>query len=249
MKAVLLSAGQGSRLLPLTNDLPKCLLPVGNHTVLERQLETLDAASAFDEIVVVTGFHAQKVEESIERMTSLSTPVRTLFNPFYKVADNLASCWMAREFMMEDFLIVNGDSLFEPSVLSCVLQGAKAPINLTINFKSNFDSDDMKVTLDGDKVLSVGKTIPLPSTHAESIGLVLFTKEGGASFRNTLDASMRDNTGVNAWYLQIIDRLAKDGLVGAIDIGEREWGEIDYPSDLEEVRRLVSGWDRPRVVA
>lgn len=249
MKVILLSAGQGSRLLPLTSDAPKCLLPVGARSVLHRQLDAFEKAEEIDEVIVVTGFQADKVDASIAEKSDMTTPVRTLFNPFYKVADNLASCWMAREFMDEAFLIVNGDSLFEHDVMKCVIDGAQAPINLTVNFKDDFDSDDMKVTLKDGAVAAVGKTIPPQETHAESIGVVLFTDEGGALFKAALEQGMRDGSGIAAWYLQVIDRLAKQGHVGATDIGALEWGEIDYPSDLEEVRRLAEKWDRPRLVA
>ena len=249
MKAIILSAGQGSRLLPLTNDMPKCLLPVGSRTVLRWQVEALDRIDAIDEIFVVTGFMSRKVDAAIGDMADLSTPVRRIFNPFFQVADNLASCWMARDAMDEDFLIVNGDSLFEFAVLPRIIEGAKAPINLTINHKTSYDSDDMKVSLDGERVTAVGKTIPAHQTHAESIGVVLVRGEGRRLFKQAVETSMRDGTGINAWYLQVIDRLAKEGHVKATDIGALEWGEIDFPSDLEAVRQIAANWERLRVVA
>jgi choline kinase len=249
MRAVVLSAGQGSRLLPLTYDRPKCLLPVGSRSVLQWQLEALCHQREIVEIVVVTGFKAEMVDAALAGMSGLSKPVRTLFNPFYKVADNLASCWMAREFMRGEFLIVNGDSLFEMAVLPCIIAGAAAPINLTVNVKPQYDSDDMKVTLDGLKVRAVGKTLMPHETDAESIGLVLFKGDGAERFRDLVEKSMHEAWGVGAWYLQAIDRLAKDGLVGATDIGALEWGEIDFPSDLETVTRLAAGWEKLRIVA
>lgn len=249
MRAIVLSAGQGSRLLPLTFDRPKCLLPVGSRTVLQWQLEALSQSRGIDEIVVVTGFKADMVDQALADMGPLAQPVRTLFNPFYKVADNLASCWMARTFMDDDFLIVNGDSLFEVAVLSRIIEGASAPINLTVNRKADYDSDDMKVTLEGDLVRAVGKTLMPSETHAESIGLVLFRGEGAKRFRSVVDQSMHEEWGVGAWYLQVIDRLAKDGIVGATDISPLEWGEIDFPSDLEAVSRLAAGWEKLRIVA
>jgi len=249
MRAIVLSAGQGSRLLPLTIDRPKCLLPVGSRSTLQWQVEALSRAPEIDDIVVITGFKAQMVEEAIAAMHGIRPPVRTLFNPFFKVADNLASCWMARDLMDEDILIINGDSLFEVSILKRIIDGARAPINLTINRKALFDSDDMKVTLDGDRVLAVGKTLMQHETNAESIGLVVIREEGRDLFREQVEASMREGWGVGAWYLQVIDRLAKDGHVGATDIGNLEWCEIDFPSDLEIASRLVQRWERLRVVA
>jgi choline kinase len=249
MRAVILSAGQGSRLLPLTMDRPKCLLPVGSRSVLQWQIEALSRSREIDEIVVVAGFKAELVERALSEMAPLGPCVRTIFNPFYRVADNLASCWMARDFMDRDFLIVNGDSLFEVAVLAKIVGEAKAPINLTVNRKPAYDTDDMKVTLTGDRVAAVGKTLLPKETDAESIGLVLFRGEGPALFTQMVEASMRDGAGVGAWYLQVIDRLARDGQVGATDISGLEWGEIDFPSDLEDVSRLAAKWERLRIVA
>jgi choline kinase len=249
MRGIVLSAGQGSRLLPLTMDRPKCLLSVGARSVLQWQIEALARSGEIDEIIVVTGFMSEMVERALAEMPPVGAPVRTLFNPFYKVADNLASCWMAREHMDRDFLIVNGDSLFEAAVLPTIAAGATAAINLTINRKPSYDSDDMRVTLSGDRVRAVGKTLPPGETDAESIGLVLFRDDGPSLFRRAVEASMHEGWGVGAWYLQVIDRLAKEGHVGATDIGALQWGEIDFPSDLEVASQLVAQWERPRIVA
>jgi choline kinase len=249
MRAIVLSAGQGSRLLPLTMDRPKCLLPVGSRSVLQWQVEALSQSREIDEIVVVTGFKAEMVEDALARMTNVGTRITTMFNPFYAIADNLASCWMVRSFMDGDFMIVNGDSLFEVAVLPRIIDGADASINLTINRKTSYDSDDMKVSLNGDRVAAVGKTLMPSETDAESIGLVIFKGDGPARFRAMMEISMREGWGVGAWYLQVIDRLAKEGHVGATDIENLRWGEIDFPSDLEAVSRLAAQWERLRIVA
>ena len=94
-RAVILAAGQGSRLLPLTEDTPKCLLDLAGRSMLEWQLRGL-AAAGIREVVVLTGFRSDLVESALQRIAPAGLTVRTLFNPFYKVADNLASCWLAR---------------------------------------------------------------------------------------------------------------------------------------------------------
>src|SRR5690349_3370386 len=81
-KAILLSAGKGSRLLPLTADRPKCLIAFSGRSLLEWQLDVLQDAG-IGEIVIVTGFR----EELVEAVAAARTGVRTLFNPFYHVAD------------------------------------------------------------------------------------------------------------------------------------------------------------------
>ncbi|MBT3594137.1 MAG: NTP transferase domain-containing protein, partial [Hellea sp.] len=91
MQAIILSAGRGSRLLPLTTDLPKCLLPVGLSSVLALQIDTL-FKRGIEQITIVTGFNAHLVEEEVSSL-GYGEKVSTLYNPFYQVADNLASCW------------------------------------------------------------------------------------------------------------------------------------------------------------
>ena len=95
MKAIILSAGQGSRLGHLTDDRPKCLIEFNGRTLLDRQLDAL-AANGVDEAVVVTGFRDDQIEAALERrrLAGQGPAVRTVFNPFYKVADNLGSLFM-----------------------------------------------------------------------------------------------------------------------------------------------------------
>ena len=126
MHAIILSAGRGSRLLPLTEDLPKCLLPIGLTTVLGMQLDTLFNAG-IEKVSVVTGFNAKMVEAEINARPS-GPKVKIIYNPFYQVADNLASCWMARKEMKPDFLLINGDTLFSPELLEKVLSAPANPI-------------------------------------------------------------------------------------------------------------------------
>src|SRR5687767_15431347 len=88
-KAIILSAGQGSRLGHLTHDRPKCLIEFNGRSLLDRQLDTL-AACGIDDVVVVTGFRDDQIEESLARRVG-GPSVKTVFNPFYKVADNPGS--------------------------------------------------------------------------------------------------------------------------------------------------------------
>ena len=140
-KAIILSAGQGSRLLPMTEDLPKCLLDLAGRSMLEWQLRGL-AAAGVHEAVVITGFRTELVEQTLERIAPAQMKVRTLFNPFYKVADNLASCWMARAELAGPSLILNGDTLFEPEIARRLLAAPRAPITVTIDRKPAYDDDD-----------------------------------------------------------------------------------------------------------
>jgi choline kinase len=238
-RAIILSAGQGSRLLPLTLDIPKCLIDFSGRTLIDWQIDAL-AAAGVEEIVVVTGFHAEKVEEVLAQRSDVA--VRTIFNPFYKVADNLGTCWLARGEMDRDFIILNGDTLVSPDIVRRLQDKAAMPISVTIDVKDSYDSDDMKVTRQGDRLVAIGKRLSAGDSDAESIGMLAFKGEGPQRFRDAVEAMMRTPEGVKNWYLKVIDSLAPSGIVGTVSIEGLRWAEVDFPEDLEIARALTSGW-------
>src|ERR671910_646440 len=112
LRAVILCAGQGRRLLPLTDFSPKCLLRIAGRPVLEWQLRAL-AANGITDVTVVTGFGADAVEQALRRMGAVAEGVRTLFNPFFAVSDNAGSCFLARGLLRDsDAVLLNGDTVF-----------------------------------------------------------------------------------------------------------------------------------------
>lgn len=240
--AILLSAGQGSRMLPLTAERPKCLIDFSGRTLLEWQVEML-ARGGVKRIDIVTGFMTDMVDEVVASIRDPRVAITCRFNPFYKVADNLGSCWIAREAMEGDFLILNGDTLVSEEIVGRVQQGASWPIAVTVDVKDGYDSDDMKVSraVDG-RLVHIGKTLSAVQSNAESIGFLAFRGEGAALFRNAVRAAMRTPEGVQHWYLKVIDSLAPTGSVGTVSIEGMEWAEVDFLNDIEIARTLTDRW-------
>jgi choline kinase len=252
MRAIVLSAGQGRRLLPLTTEVPKCLLAVdGDRTLLEFQLATL-AHCGVSRVSVVSGFGVDRVEKFLAGTRVPGLHVDLVFNPFYAVSDNLATCWIAREAMGEDFVLLNGDTLFEPSVLRRLLGSPAAPVTVTIDHKPAYDDDDMKVSLDDDgRLVAIGKTLDPEVVHGESIGLLCFRGAGGRRFRAAVERAMRQPTALRSWYLSVVNDLAAEGGVATASIRGLWWREIDSPEDLEEARESLAAASarRPRAAA
>src|SRR3954447_26372550 len=148
MKAIILSAGQGSRLGHMVDDRPKCLIDFNGRTLLDRQLDTLEACGVHD-AVVVTGFDDELVEQAIAARSG-GPRMRTVFNPFYKVADNTGSLFMAREELTGDCLVWNGDTLVSRELMRRVVANDRDGICVTIDRKPSYDDDDMKVVRDAD---------------------------------------------------------------------------------------------------
>jgi choline kinase len=237
-KAIILSAGKGSRLLPLTAERPKCLIELSGRTLLEWQLDALQGAG-IGEVVVVTGF----AEELVEAVAARRPGVRTLFNPFYHVADNLGSVWMARAELDRDTLLLNGDTLVSPRLLERVLEARTGPIAVTVDEKESYDADDMKVLRDGERLLRIGKALEPGQYNAESIGLLAFRGEGPGLFAQQVEAMMRRPDGTRRWYLRAIDALAQAGAdVRTVSIKGEEWQEVDFPEDVEAARALTARW-------
>ena len=240
MKAIVLSAGQGRRLLPLTTDRPKCLLMVDDErTALDVQLEAL-ARAGVERAVVVVGFGAHHVERHLLRDPVPGFQDETLFNPFFAMTDNLTTCWLSRHLMDEDFLLLNGDTLFEERLVQRVLEGPASPIVVTVDHKRSYDDDDMKVSLDEEgRLLAIGKTLKPEMVNGESIGMLRFRGAGPKIFRQALERAIRMPGALEAWYLSVVNELAQEVSVDTASVRGFWWREIDDRSDLEEVRRTL----------
>jgi choline kinase len=249
LKAIILCAGQGRRLLPLTERVPKCLLPVAGRSILEWQLRGL-AAAGIKDITLVTGFEAEAVEQLVHSITPAGVMIRTVFNPFFSVAENIGSCFLVRDLLQAaETVLLNGDTLFETAVLDHLLAAPEHPITVTIDRKPVYDEDDMKVSLDGTRLTAIGKTLPIDSTHGESIGMLRFRRDGGEMFAAGLEVALRQPDGLSRWYLSVIHALAQTGVVQARSIEGRAWGEVDYAEDLASAELLVRAWSDPAVAA
>ena len=238
MKAVILSAGQGKRLLPLTADSPKCILPIMGQTLIEWQIDEL-AKCGIEQVTVVLGYRADKVER-ILRSRYGTHHVRTVYNAAYAISDNLISCWAAHDEMTEDFVLLNGDTLFEAAVLKQLLETDKQPVTVVVSQKNEYDADDMKVELDGCRLVAIGKDLIPDQVDGESIGMILFRDQGPAMFRNAIEKSLQDPKSQTKWYLSVIDEMARQFPVWTSLINGLQWCEVDYRADLKQAEKVVT---------
>ena len=241
MKAIILSAGQGLRLGHLVDDRPKCLIDFNGRSLLDRQLDTLEA-NGVHEAVVVTGFHDDRIEEALAKRGG-GPAVRTIFNPFYKVADNTGSLYMAREELAGDCLVWNGDTLVSKALMAKVVGNDRSGICVTIDRKDDgYDDDDMKVVEEGGRLKAIGKRLGA-GVNAESIGLLAFRAGGAEQFREAIEQAMRTAEGTTIWYLRVINHMAQTSDIWTLDIRAEEWGEVDFPLDVDAARALTARWD------
>lgn len=238
MRAILISAGKGERLYPLTKNTPKSLLEVGNGlTLLETQLHSL-AENNIKDIVIIVGYKAEQIEAKIKHYQG-DMNITTVFNPFYDCSNNLLSVWMARNYMDSDFISINGDDIFSPTVIENLLK-SKEDITMVIDEKPEYDDDDMKVVHHNHCILEVSKKIEKDRANGESIGMIKFSNKGTKIYTSILEEMVRDPENRNAFYLKAIQRIIDKGFKVHYSVcKEEDWGEIDFHPDLELIRSYL----------
>jgi choline kinase len=101
----------------------------------------------------------------------------------------------------------------------------------------------MKVVEEGDRLKAIGKRLEMDAVNAESIGLLAFRSGGAELFRENIERAMRTPEGTTIWYLRVINHIAQDSDVWTLDINGEEWGEVDFPEDVDNARALTARWD------
>ncbi len=246
MKLIILAAGRGSRLWPLTKNTPKSLIDLGNGTtLLERQLDSALQSGCFNEIIIVTGYKGEQIDAKLIEYKK-HFRITTVYNPFYDVSNNLISLWVVHYKLLEDdFLVTNGDNIYRDSVFGrvCSFAGSHEEIiAITIDRKREYDEDDMKVILDANShVVNVSKEIPPEEANAESVGLALV--KGDKSRQMFVEAILdlvKAEDGREKFWLEVFNFLVNKGyIVETIEIAESEWKEVDFHPDVEILRKIV----------
>lgn len=239
MKAILISAGKGERLYPLTKNTPKSLLEVGKGlTLLETQLHSLSEANVKD-IVIITGFKADQIEAKIKDYQK-NLNITTIYNPFFDISNNLLSVWMGRHHMQEDFISINGDDIFSAEVVKNLLK-SESDITMVIDEKKEYDDDDMKVIHKNGEILEVSKKIDKEKANGESIGMIKFLNKGPKIFTDMLDEMVRVPENRNVFYLKAIQEIINKGFkINYSMCKESDWAEIDFHPDLKLIRTYLS---------
>lgn len=244
MKAIIIAAGPSSRLLPITNEKPKCLLEVGGKTIMQRQLETLRECG-IDNIVVVRGYKGGMI----------SFPdLRYYENEEYLNNNILRSLLYAESEMDDEFVFSYSDIIYEKTIVQKLLR-SEADISLVIDvdWTSHYYKRYLHpieeaelVMVEKDKLTKIGKRIVAPDkAHGEFIGLAKFTKKGGqilkANYRRAAsqyyNRPFQQAASLEKAYLtDMIQELIDMGyVINNVDI-KGEWMEIDTPEDLQKAR-------------
>lgn len=230
IRAIILSAGQGSRLLPLTADRPKCLIEVGGKAIVDHQLDAL-AAAGVERRLVVGGY---RVDRLAAHLKARGDAVELRVNPFWAVSSSIGSVWAARDALDGDFAIMNGDTVFAPAVIADGMARVRPGINLFVEAVAHAEHDDMLVEIVDGRIRAVAKTLDPAVARHRSLGVAVGVSDGGR-YRAMLDAVIARVDGTHAFHHQVIDELARAQAVHPVIVEGGHWAEIDRPAD-------IAGW-------
>ena len=230
MKTVILAAGAGSRLKPLTDHMPKCLLKVGVKCILEMTIENLLATNN-SEIIIVTGYLENKIREFIrERFRHLQ--ITYIYNELYASTNNIYSLWLAKdEVLGNDMMMLDSDIVFDERIIS-KLQNSGYKNCLALK-RHEVHDEEIKVKTDAHGcVIEIGKEVNVSQAEGESIGIEIFGIGALTELYFILDRKVVTEKEVNQFYEAAFQELSDNNLF-IVDTTEYFCMEIDTEEDLK----------------
>jgi len=237
IKVFILNAGKGTRLLPFTKKIPKCLVQINKKdTILSLQLKALKKAGLRN-IYILTGYkHITLKKYVIKLKTGLN--IHFHFFPFFEEGSNLMTLWSARKLFGNDIIIINGDNVFDWKILTKLRKSRNSFGTILANKKMNYDDDDMLIVEKNSILTRVNKNLSKKTASSESIGIMRFWGNGVKQLVKVMDSIIIDNDKAKKlWYLYAVDKLAKSSHKIKVNYIEKlYWAEVDFPKDLKFVR-------------
>lgn len=242
--ALLLAAGTGSRLRPLTTNAPKYLTEVGGLPILERLVDNLRELG-IERLVVVVGHLGDRIRDFLKDKAR-DMQVDYIASPEYRTTNNIYSLWLARDRIREPFLLLESDLVFDASMLEDMLQPDKIAVSrirswmngTTVRIGARRQVAAFHVGGAGEQDASRYKTVNICSLSAQTWNKVV----------TRLNRYISDGR-VGEYYEAVFAEMVADGTLSfeATFFDPDRWYEIDTLADLDEAERMFGGLRRPRV--
>jgi choline kinase len=240
VRAVILAAGRGTRLRAVTGNQPKCLARIGDRTLLDRQIGTLRRCG-IDRIAVVAGYHADDVRRACDPC------IDVIVNTRYQSTNSLYSLWLARDLLMDGFVVLNCDVIFHDQLLWDLLTARDEDALLMAAVREQVYSDEeMKIRVRAGCVAEISKALGPAETDGENVGIAKFGAAGAAVLVEELTQALADG-GVREWLPRAFATFARRRRLHVVETRGFPWTEIDIPEDYwracAEVLPAIGGGD------
>jgi len=235
MKTVILAAGKGTRLYPLTSKKPKALLSICGKPLILHQIDLLKSFGFHpDDIIVVGGYKGEILSKILPQN------VIFILNENYSVTNNIYSLYLVKPHIDDTLYIVNGDVFFHPSVFRKLFEDP-FPNIAVIDMKKPVRKEAMKVIIDNGFIHSFGKHLKKQVASGEYIGISKLKEEGLYRLFEILENKVKRGEVVE-WYESAFDILVKEISMKALYTNSGLWIDIDLPDDFERVKRICNNF-------
>ncbi len=234
--AVILVAGMGTRLAPLTDDRPKALVDLSGETILHRAVRLL-REHGVRRVILATGYRQDAIEAAC---ADLGVETVIVPNERYDSTQNAVSLALCAEAVNgEGFFKLDGDVVFQADVLRR-LEQASAALAVAVDGTRRLDEEAMKVTAAGRRISAFGKGLSLEQSAGESIGIERLSAEAAEVVFSELEAQCSKGR-TDRYYEDVYSDLIEGGRLEAelVEVGDLPWGEVDDLADLAAVREIL----------
>lgn len=237
MKAVILLAGIGSRLHPLTLDKPKSLLPVGDATILQHMLTKL-LKNGVDSFIIICG-HMQEIIESYVQENFPTLPVRFVRNKHYLVTNTGYSLMLARPYLDgQSFIKLDGDVIFDEAIIQKLLATDDSASVVCVDHTA-VNEEVIKVIChpNGD-ISRIGNRVSVAQAIGESIGIEKISAATATTLFDALERMMASEANWKYYYEVAYDQIIEAGArFSTVDISGLKWVEMDTQADYAQALR------------
>ncbi|WP_458457009.1 phosphocholine cytidylyltransferase family protein [Methanobrevibacter sp.] len=243
MICIILSAGMGRRLMPLTQDIPKPLLKINGMTLLERMIKNCIKAEIAD-FIVIAGYNAHKVHDSAELLEQKYGISITVFdNEDYADTNTSVSTYLASSYIErnnpDDFMLINGDNVVDPEIIAKIAKTANTAM-VVDNFKT-LNEESFKIIIENGTIKEIGKGIDIDSSTGEFIGISKVVKADIEAFNEILFQLIEQDK--QNYYDLAFKPLSKETKIDYVFTDGCEWTEIDDSDDWQMAKRLVNEFE------
>jgi L-glutamine-phosphate cytidylyltransferase len=238
--AIILAAGLGMRLSPLTKNTPKCLINVNGIPIIERCVSTL-MGYGIQNIVVVLGFQSEMIKEFLEKRFD-SSEFTYIENPEYISTNNIVSLWLAREYLAEGAFIVESDVIFEETSFQKLADRDIKSLWMVDRFIRGMDGCLLTADKRG-RIISIRIVREELGEYTDrmykSVGLLKLNHEEGRLLAEFLDKEIQDDNR-NIYYDLVFSKYLSSFNISICNIEGQKWAEIDNIQDLRYAVKLFS---------
>jgi choline kinase len=243
VEGIVLAAGGGTRLRPLTDDLPKTLLPVTDdgRSILELAVANL-ADVGITDVTVVTGHAAGAIDTIAPALSDrYGVEFDLRHNDRFAEWNNAYSVWLVRDVFERGAVMINGDTVHPVSVEERLLESrGRAPVLLAVDDDKTLGDEEMKVHLEDGRLTRITKQMDPASADGEYIGVTLIEPEAAQPLADALQTTFERDPSLyyEDGYQELVDRA---GEIRAVSIGVGvPWVEVDDHADLERARTVTT---------